>query len=121
MAREIFIDEHFGESFLKIFAADGVTPAMVDGMPMWASSDETVLMPKVRPDGMSAESIEPVAPSPMDAGGIPIPARITVTADADRGAGVQTITVVSEDVIVKARDPQAAMLKFEFGPISPKV
>jgi hypothetical protein len=66
-------------------------PAAVDGVPVWASSDETVLRATPAADGMSA-AVETVGP-----GG---PARISVTADADLGSGVQTITGVSEDVTV---------------------
>jgi len=66
-------------------------PAVVEGAPIWASSDETVLRATPAADGMSA-AIETVGP-----GG---PARISVSADADLGAGVQTITGVTEDITV---------------------
>src|SRR4051812_10098629 len=66
-------------------------PAPVDGVPVWASSDETVLTVVAAADGMSA-TVNTVAP-----GG---PARISVTADADMGSGVTTLTGVSEDVMV---------------------
>lgn len=65
-------------------------PAMVDGIPMWASSDATILTVVASADGMSA-IVDTVAP------GV---ARITVSADADVGAGVIPITGVSDDVIV---------------------
>ncbi len=39
-----------------------------------------------------------VAPSPLDAGGVTVKNRITITADADTGAGVVSITGVSEDI-----------------------
>lgn len=83
---------------LAIVDAQG-RPATVDGVPVWASSDETVLTVKAAADGMSAV-IDTVA-----AGG---PARISVTADADLGAGTTTLTGVSEDVTVTAGPSHAA-------------
>lgn len=65
-------------------------PAAVDGVPVWASSDETVLSVVAAADGLSAV-ISTVAPGT---------ARITVDADADLGAGVADIVGVSEDVVV---------------------
>jgi len=66
-------------------------PAAVDGVPIWASSDETVLRVTPAVNGMSA-AVETVGP-----GG---PAHITVSADADLGSGVSTIVGVSEDITV---------------------
>lgn len=83
-------DQSFPNAVLTITNARG-QPAPVDGVPIWASSDETVLRVTAAADGMSAV-IDTVAP-----GG---PARITVSADADLGTGVQTITGVSPDVVV---------------------
>jgi hypothetical protein len=57
-------------------------PAPVDGLPVWASSDETIITVAAAPDGMSAVAAA-VAP------GV---ARIAVTADADMGSGVAAIT-----------------------------
>jgi len=61
-------------------------PALVDGVPAWASSDETVITLTVAADGLSASA----------AGVAPGAARVTVTADADLGAGVTDITGVLE-------------------------
>src|SRR3954470_12492687 len=74
---------------LVITNASGA-PAAVDGVPVWASSDETILTVTASADGMSAE-VPCISPGT---------ARISVTADADLGAGVITITGVSEDVVV---------------------
>jgi hypothetical protein len=86
-------------------------PAPVDGVPVWATSDATVL--SVTPDatGMNAV-VSAVAPGT---------ARITVTADADTGAGVSTITGVSEDVDV-TQDPAAlaSLMSFSFGTATAK-
>jgi hypothetical protein len=65
-------------------------PAPVQGVPVWASSDSTVLAVTPAADGLSAK-IDTVAAGT---------ARVTVTADADLGPGVTTITGVSEDVNV---------------------
>jgi hypothetical protein len=87
-------------------------PAAVDGVPVWATSDATVVNILPAADGMSA-----VAPA-VAAGG---PARFTVTADADLGAGVQTITGVSEDINV-TQDPAqlASVITINLGPAAPK-
>lgn len=87
-------------------------PASVDGAPVWASSDETVLTVTASADGMSAV-VAAVAP-----GG---PARVTVSADADLGAGTMSITGVSEDVTV-TQDPAqlASVVNIVFGAPVPK-
>ena len=87
---EINTDQYFPDVKLVILDSKG-RPARVDGIPVWASSDETVLHIVPAGDGMSAV-VHTVAP-----GG---PARISISADADLGAGVQEITGVSEDVNV---------------------
>lgn len=97
---EVTTDDTFEHAALKIFAADGVTPALVDGIPVWESSNKTVLRVDVDADGMGGLPVI-VAPSSLDTDGKPIPERITVSADADLGGGVKTITGVSKDVVVK--------------------
>ena len=57
-------------------------PALVDGAPVWASSDETVITVSAAADGMSA-TVVGVAPGS---------ARVSVTADADLGEGTTSIT-----------------------------
>lgn len=85
----ITTDQNFPNVALTITNAKGGA-ATVDGVPVWASSDDTVLAVLAADDGMSA-SVNTVA------AGV---ARITVSADADLGAGVTEITGVSEDVTV---------------------
>lgn len=82
-------------------------PAQVQGAPTWATSDATVITVTPAADGMSAV-VASVAP-----GG---PARITVSADADLGAGVSTITGVSEDITI-VEDPanQASVMTLTLG------
>lgn len=104
-------DEHFAAVVLSIFAADGTTPATVQGVPVWASSDETIIRVVENADGMGG-SVETVAP-----GG---PVRVTVSADADMGAGVVTITGVSEDITVTPGVPVAAVMKLDLGAASHK-
>jgi len=72
------------------FADSQGRPAPVDGVPVWASSDSTVISVAPSPDGMSA-IVASVAPGT---------ARVTVSADADLGAGVVPIIGVSEDIVV---------------------
>ncbi len=82
-------DQHYLNPRLTITNARG-EPAQVDGVPVWAASDPTVMAIKnLAPDGMSAESIEFV--------GAGTGARVTITCDADLGVGVQTLTLTTED------------------------
>lgn len=85
--------------------------AAVDGVPAWASSDETVIVVLPAADGMSA------IVSSVAAG----TARVTVSADADLGAGTVPITGVSEDINVVA-DPanQASLMTLTLGTPGPK-
>jgi hypothetical protein len=97
---------------LVITKADG-TPAVVDDTSIvYASSDETVL----RVVGLAADNLSGSVDSVASG-----TARVSVTADADTGAGVVTITGVSEDVIVSV-DPAAlaSAFSFTFGPPVPK-
>lgn len=57
-------------------------PALLDGVPTWASSDETVITVTAAADGLSATAAA-VAPGS---------ARITVSGDGDLGSGVTPIT-----------------------------
>lgn len=87
-------------------------PAPVDGVPVWASSDETVVTVVAAADGMSANVL---------AGAPGGPARITVTADADMGAGVVTLQGVSEDIDVTLDPAQtASVMTLTLGPAVPK-
>jgi hypothetical protein len=86
---DINTDQNFPNVTLSITDSRG-RPARVDGVPVWASSDETVLVATPAADGMSAV-VDTVAVGT---------ARITISADADLGNGVQPITGVSEDVNV---------------------
>lgn len=82
---------------LEFFLADGTTPAQVQaGSVVAASSDETVVTVAADAANENAGSIMAVAE-----GG---PARVTFTADADLGAGVVTITGVTEDITI-TQDP----------------
>lgn len=96
-------DQHYPSATIEFFAADGVTPEPVNGVPVWATSDATVLTVTATADGKGAD-IESVAP-----GG---PARATVT--AVNMAGV-TITGVSEEVTVTPGVVPATVIKFNLG------
>lgn len=104
----ITTDDFFPSVVLSITDSKG-RAAPVDGIPVWASSDDTVLSVAPAADGMSA------VVSSVAAG----TARITVTADADLGAGVTTITGVSEDVDVTSGNV-ASVMALNLGTSQPK-
>lgn len=67
-------------------------PATVDGAPAWASSDESVLtVAAVSDDGLTADA---VTVGPLGT------ATVTVTADADLGEGVTSLTDTVEITVV---------------------
>ena len=80
----------FFEVPIVVTKLDG-TPGAVDGLIVESSSDDTVINAVVSADGTK------VTVNAVAVGG---PARITLTGDADLGAGVNTITGVLEDVTV---------------------
>lgn len=88
--------------------ADGSPASVEPGSVVVASSDETVITVSSDTGNELSGDVMAVAE-----GG---PARFTVTADADMGNGVVTITGISEDinVTVDPRD-QAAMFKITLG------
>lgn len=102
---DITTDQRFDNVALTITDSKG-RPASVDGIPVWASSDETVLAVTAAQDGMSAV-VDTVAPGT---------ARVTVSADADMGAGVVSITGVSEDVnVTLGTSTQASVMTLSLG------
>lgn len=102
---DVTSDQKFDNVALSITNSHG-NPAPVDGVPVWASSDETVLSVVPAADGMSAV-VDTVAPGT---------ARVSVTADADLGAGTKTITGVSEDVnVTLGTSSLASVMTFSFG------
>ena len=102
---EITTDQFYQAVPLTITDSKG-RPAQVDGAPVWASSDDTVLTVTPAADGMSAD-INTVAPGT---------ARATVQADADLGAGVVTITGVTEDIVVTlGTSTQASVMTLTLG------
>ena len=92
-------DQKYPNVVLAITDSQG-RPASVDGVPVWASSDATVLTVSPAADGMSAV-VDTVAPGT---------ARITVSADADLGAGVSQLTGFTEDVVVTEGPSHTATL-----------
>jgi len=98
-------DQRYDNVTLAIVNSQG-TPAPVDGVPVWASSDETVISVTAAADGMSAV-VDTVAP------GV---ARVTVTADADLGAGTTTLTGVTEDInVTLGPSSQASLMTLTLG------
>jgi hypothetical protein len=78
--------------------------APVDGLPTWSVDNEAVVTMVVAADGMSA-----VFTPGTDLG----TATVTVSADADLGAGVRTITSVGALTVVAA---EADTVELTFGP-----
>jgi hypothetical protein len=107
---DILNTQQFPNVVLTITNAAG-QPATVDGVPVWASSDATVVTVVASADGMGAV-VSAVAPGT---------ARITVSADADMGAGTITITGVSEDINVTLDPAQrASIMSLNLGTAAPK-
>jgi hypothetical protein len=69
-------------------------PAKVDGVPTWSVSDPSILALIVADDGLSAEA---VTAGPLG------PCQVSVSCDADLGAGVRTISGTL-DVTVQAAE-----------------
>lgn len=102
---DVTTDQNFPNVTLSITDSQG-RPAAVDGVPVWASSDSTVLSVTPAADGMSAV-VDTVAAGT---------ARITVSADADLGSGVMEITGVSEDVnVTLGTSHQASVIALSLG------
>lgn len=108
---DITTDDNYPSVTLAIANARG-EPAPVEGVPVWASSDETVIRVTAAADGMSAV-VDTVAPGT---------ARVTVSADADVGAGTTTLVGVSEDInVTVGPNSQASVMTLTLGASAPKV
>ena len=70
-------------------------PAKVEGLPVWASSDEALLTVEAAADGMSALAVAVGGLTPPDT-----TVQVSVTADADLGEGVTAIVGVGNVAIV---------------------
>jgi hypothetical protein len=102
---DINTDQYYPNVALTITDSTGAA-ARVDGVPAWASSDATVLSVQVAADGMSA-AVMTVGPGT---------ARVSVSADADLGAGVTTLTGVSEDInVTLGPSHQASVMTLSLG------
>ena len=77
-------------------------PAPVDGIPVWVSSDTAIVTVTAAPDGMTAV---------VEAVGALGTAQISVSADADMGGGVTTITALA-DIAVLASEATALGITF---------
>lgn len=65
--------------------------AQVDGAPVWASSDEAIVTVVAAPDGLSVEVLTT---------GVVGSAQVSVTADADLGAGVTALTGLLDITVI---------------------
>lgn len=79
-------------SIMPVTAANN--PAKVDGVPQWSVSDPAIITLVVAADGMSAEAI---TAGPLGT------SQVSVSADADLGDGVRTITGIL-DIEVQAAE-----------------
>jgi hypothetical protein len=93
-------------------------PANVNGVPVWASSDETQVLVTAAADGMSAV-VAGVAPS---AAGTTCRVTVTANADMDPNGPPVILTGVSEDITITL-DPanQASVMTIALGAAVPKV
>lgn len=86
-------------------------PARVDGVPVWTSSDPSIVSLIVAEDGLSAQAVSGALGS----------AQITVSADADLGEGVREI-LATLDIEVHAAEAIAAIVVAgtpELKPVAP--
>lgn len=91
MAALILTDSQQVAFSIKVTDKKG-NPASVEGVPEWASSDDTILTVEAAADGLSAVA---KAAGPLGT------AQVSVTADADLGTGVTSI-IGTQDVEVVA-------------------
>ena len=73
------------------FETKAGNPALVEGAPVWASSDETVLTALAGPDGFTGT---------FTATGKLGSAQGSVTADADLGAGITPVVLTQDFTVV---------------------
>ena len=92
------------------FLDRGGNPTLVDGVPAWTVDNNTVLSVTPSADGMSVECV-PVGPLSET------PVTVGVSADADLGAGVETIYGIF--VIERITSGQATTVAITSGPLEP--
>lgn len=107
MPTVVLTDEQKVHLAIQPVTASG-NPAVVDGVPEWAASDPAVVALIVAADGLSADAttVGPVGAS-----------QVSVSADADLGSGIRTISGVLDVQVVAA---EAASLAFQVGTPEPK-
>lgn len=79
-------------------------PALVDGAPTWNSSDPSIITVVPSADGLSAVAS---AAGPLTADGASV--QVSVTADADLGAGVETISGTMDVTVVASKAVSVAI------------
>jgi hypothetical protein len=80
-------------------------PARLDGVPEWASSDSSIIDVAPAADGLSAV---------VSSRGAGI-AQVSVTGDADLGAGSRPIIGVGDVVVTPPAEEEATIVEFEIG------
>jgi hypothetical protein len=100
MAVTLNTDQEFVGVTVLWTTSSGGAATVQPGSVAWASSDETQLIVTGNDGNGGPVTVTTVGPSPVDASGNAMTARVSVTADADLGTGVVNVTIVSEDVTV---------------------
>jgi len=90
----ILTDEQKVQLSIQPVTAAG-NPARVDGAPTWLVSDDTILSLLVAEDGLSA-SAWAIATGTLGS------SQVSVTADADLGAGVRPLSAVLDVQVIAA-------------------
>lgn len=113
MSFVITIDQQFDAAVAFVDSAGN--PAVVDGVPVWASSDDAVLAVQAADDGMSATA------AAVSVG----TAQLSVTADADLGGGVRQVigllevNIVGGEAVAAVITPSTPVDKLTVQPVSP--
>jgi len=110
MAQIILTDEQKVSLTVSFKTAAG-NPAVVDGVPVWASSDTAIISLEVAADGMSAVA---TTVGPLGT------AQVSVTADADLDPGEAEIREVTATIDIDVRPAEATTVGIAAGTPEPK-
>ena len=105
-------DVQHADAAIKYQTAAG-NPAKVDGVPVWASSDESAISVTPAADGFSAR---------IDSVGGLGKFQVTVKADADMGEGVKELTSVLDIEVIASEAAQGAfeVAVYDNEPVEPE-
>jgi len=94
--------QEFTREYGKPLDKRGATTSVEAGSEKWEASDDAVTVVQDTSNPLKAK-ITANHPSSLDAGGVPVPTVVTLTADADLGEGVKPVSV-SDAIIVTTGD-----------------